>query len=127
VRLEAAAEASPRAERGVAWLLRAGVVAAALLLSAAQIAAWLMGVPLIAELLPAVSGGVARRAAEVGLLTLGLTPVARVVFTAGSFARRGERGQALIAVAVLALLALSLALGPDAVPGEATDAQIETR
>ena len=98
-------------ERGVAWLLRAGVVLAALLLGAAQIAAWASGVPQVAELL--ASTGAARRAAEIGLFTLGITPIARVVFTAGSFARRGERGQALVAVGVLVLIALSLTLGAE--------------
>lgn len=105
-------------ERQIARLLTIGSYAAVVLLAAGFVA-------LLGEGRSPLDGGpsldparmpgdlVALRPA--GFLWLGLlavigTPVARVVVALAGYLRGGERGMALVAVAILAVIALSVAL-----------------
>jgi len=103
-------------ERAIARLLRGGVALAAGLLLLALLGAWIGGgairgttVPLT-ELL-AGRLGLPAALAQLGLLSLAVTPLARVALATGVFARAGEKRQALVSAAVLALLLVALLLG----------------
>jgi uncharacterized membrane protein len=120
----AAAPAAPPVERvagvagdvAIALLLRSGTLLAGLLLVAGLVSAAVAGRALQpAGLSP---GQLFRLEAEwpellagAGVFALCLTPIARVALTAGFFARARERGAALVAAGVLALLLVGLALG----------------
>ena len=101
-------------EGWIADLLRWGVRLSVVLLVAAALFSLLLGLPLGAQLVPLSQLGelpLPDRLAELGLLALALTPLARVALAAGLFARAGERRHAGIAFGVLALLGISLLLG----------------
>jgi uncharacterized membrane protein len=113
---DAARVAVAAAELRLGLLLRGGVSLAGILLALAWIGAVTTGVPLQSGGVPLshilrgkVSGW--DMLAQLGILSLGITPVARVLLSIPIFARAGERSQAWIAAAVLALLMLGMALG----------------
>jgi uncharacterized membrane protein len=119
-----AVPAAPPADRGagvagdvaIALLLRSGTLVAGLLLVAGLVTAAAAGRALQpAGLSP---GQLFRLEAEwpeilagAGVFALCLTPIARVALTAGFFVKARERGAALVAAGVLALLLVGLALG----------------
>ncbi|HEY0840354.1 MAG TPA: hypothetical protein VGD74_09230 [Vulgatibacter sp.] len=116
----APAEATPAVDAGdqaLALVLRAGLFLAAGLLGAALAASLLFRVPLVdggGLLSLPTSGGMAAAvglSARLGIVLLGLTPVARVALSVPIFARSGERSQALVGLGVLVLLLLSMFLG----------------
>ncbi len=99
-------------------VLQAGVVLSGLLL-AVGLAVVLVGPDDVSGTLPASISAAARGALRgdglslvaVGLLVLMATPVARVAILAMSWFQEGDRRYAAIALAVLAILAVSVALG----------------
>lgn len=115
----AGALAPPMESKGdaaIALLLRGGVFAAAGLLGAALAGSLLLGVPLQGQGAPLheVFAGQAplfESFAQLGILALGITPVARVLLSIPIFAREGDRSQAWIGIGVLVLLAASMLLG----------------
>lgn len=104
-------------DRALALVLRAGLYLAAGLLGAALAASLLFRIPLVdgGGLLSIPPGGGMAAAvglsARLGIVLLGLTPVARVALSVPIFARSGERSQALFGLGVLFLLLLSMFLG----------------
>lgn len=103
-------------EVAIARLLRTGVRVASTLLALALAGSLISGTPLgdhllgTADLLAGRFGWTSL-VAQVGLLALAVTPLARVALAAGLFAKAGERRQALFSAGVLALLVLALVLG----------------
>lgn len=99
-------------------VLQAGVVASGLLL-AAGLAVLLLGLDDASGDIPASISGAVRGALRgdglsliaLGLLVLMATPIARVAILAVSWLQEGDRRYAAIAFAVLAILAVSVALG----------------
>ncbi|HWV37970.1 MAG TPA: hypothetical protein VN033_05780 [Vulgatibacter sp.] len=111
------AQADDPGDWALALVLRAGLLLAAALLGAALAASLLFRIPLVGDegfLALPPEGGLAAMvgiSAHLGIVLLGLTPVARVALSVPLFARAGERSQALIGLGVLALLLLSMVLG----------------
>ncbi len=105
-----------RSELLLALVLRGGVLSAASLLGAALAISLLFGLPIhggggsLQDLWQGHTPGL-QSLAQLGILALALTPVARVALSIPIFARAGERKQALIGLGVLLLLALSMLLG----------------
>ncbi len=108
----------PALRHRVHLVLQAGVVASGLLL-AVGLAVVLLGSDDASSGLPASVPAAVRGALRgdglsliaVGLLVLMATPVARVAVLAVSWMQEGDRRYAAIAFAVLAILAVSVALG----------------
>lgn len=104
-------------DQALALVLRGGLFLAAGLLGAALAASLLFRIPLVGGegfLALPPGGGMAAAigvSARLGIVLLGLTPVARVALSVPIFARAGEKSQALLALGVLILLLLSMLLG----------------
>ena len=111
-------DATSRLRSAIHHVLRAGVVASGVLLVAGLAAIWLRGETLPGGL-PASFGAVIRGALRadgpsllaLGLLVLMSTPVARVAVLAAGWLLEGDRRFAAVALAVLAVLLASMALG----------------
>jgi len=112
-----AAAASDAGDQALALILRGGLFLAAGLLGAALAASLLFRIPLVGTggffAIPPGSGmdEAVNVAARLGIVLLGLTPVARVALSVPLFARAGEKSQALFGLGVLILLVLSMLLG----------------
>ena len=103
-------------ELAISRLLRGGVTLAASLLVLSLVGSWNAGGSIAGTTVPFAELFAGERTApailaQLGLLALALTPFARVALAAGLFARAGEKRQALVSAAVLALLLVALFLG----------------
>lgn len=101
----------------VSRLLAAGMTLSIAALAAGAAAAWIKGLPLPVDSCASLQalrgslGGEPRALMSLGILVLIATPILRVALLAREFARRGDWRYAGISCAVLAVLALSVALG----------------
>lgn len=107
-----------RAERLVHFSLLAGLALAAVLLALGLLVGLVRGEPetggeppALPQLVLAALGGNGQALMNLGLMALMVTPVLRVAMLILGWTAAGERRFALVALAVLALLSLSMLLG----------------